>query len=398
MKLRPVRTLPDRIGNRLAGLYVVRRGPKKLRKVVGTWWNTVSPPMPDELLPTPARYSEQGRQSSFFIDFLQRIESLQTRTTRKTRNFHLSYFPIAKNILWMSAAILDNERSGVKTVVGGGNPAEQEKLDRLGYGDWNPWLWSRIPRGQLHNLGKGVDDPERAWPVYFKDINTPSNPRESTPAGIETGGVGRKMQRILKMAACTKHVFRLNSHMQEIIEHHKRICRWPQGEKVLGMHVRRGDSATEDLSSTNRFSRMLEEYLLCADHFHRLYGISTIYLSTESEAEIRKAKSLRPDYRFLHQDYDRSFFPTPPPPVDIERVALNDPSIVEATITTALVDLYFLSVSSSFIGTFNSEFSTLAWLLCIADKGHLMPYVNLTPRTVLTADQGRLNGPRRAIQ
>jgi hypothetical protein len=77
----------------------------------------------------------------------------------------------------------------------------------------------------------------------------------------------------------------------------------------------------------------------------------------------------------------------------IETRALQDPSIIEPIVESALVELYILQHSDAFIGTFNSEFSLLAWLLCIGHKGFVMPYINMTPSYTLKANCGNLEFP-----
>jgi hypothetical protein len=74
----------------------------------------------------------------------------------------------------------------------------------------------------------------------------------------------------------------------------------------------------------------------------------------------------------------------------IETVAFEDPSVIEPLVHSAIADLWFLQRCRAFIGTFNSEFSVLAWLLCIGHHGHVVPYVNLAKRSDVEPWQGGL--------
>jgi hypothetical protein len=186
------------------------------------------------------------------------------------------------------------------------------------------------------------------------------------------------VRKILAVAQCHDFAFRLSPELQEVIAAAEREMNWEPGRRTLGIHLRRGDVARD------RKSPGLEEFLRQADLICRRYDIDTIYLSTESEVEIARAKALRPQYQFLHLRYDRAIFPTrSETDVFIETRAMEDPSVIEPIVESALADLYFLKHSDAFVGAFNSEFTMLAWLLCIGDKGRIMPYVNMTPRRKL---------------
>jgi hypothetical protein len=193
------------------------------------------------------------------------------------------------------------------------------------------------------------------------------------------------------MAVCTAYAFRLNDQMNAVMEEFKLRSGWDDTEPKIGIHLRRGDAATGDLEKQNRSSYSLEAYLAHADEISERYGITTIYLSTESEAEIRRAKELRPQYRVLSLDHDRNFFPNiADSTLFIEDLAWEDHSVIEPIVNSAIADLWFLQHCSAFIGTFNSEFSVLAWLLCIGHHGSLVPYVNMSPIREFEGNQGDL--------
>jgi hypothetical protein len=104
---------------------------------------------------------------------------------------------------------------------------------------------------------------------------------------------------------------------------------------------------------------------------------------------------LRPRYRFLWLPHDRSVFPRIGEASGfIENVAFEDPSVIEPLVHSAIADLWFLQSCSAFIGTFNSEFSILAWLLCIGNNGHVIPYVNLAKRSDIEYWQGSMEACR----
>jgi hypothetical protein len=159
---------------------------------------------------------------------------------------------------------------------------------------------------------------------------------------------------------------------------------WPENEPVLGMHVRRGDAASSDkgtnvVATSTRRSFPLAAYLDAADLLCSRYGITHVYLSTESEDDVARAQAQRPQYRFLFVDHDRSMFPDITVSTRfIEYLALDEPRCARALAMSAIIDLFFFRQCHAFVGAFNSEFSVLAWLLTIGGRGSLVPYVSLS--------------------
>ena len=160
---------------------------------------------------------------------------------------------------------------------------------------------------------------------------------------------------------------------------------WPDSKRlVLGIHIRRGDAASADSgggnpSKSTRKSFGLESYLQTADMMCERYGIRDIFLGTESRAEIERAIRLRPGYRFLTLDYDRSIFPDISNSSEfIEDLALDHPEFARELAVSAILDLAFFCECGAFIGAFNSEFSVLAWLLMVGSRGYLVPYISLS--------------------
>jgi hypothetical protein len=310
------------------------------------------------------------------------------------REVHLTFFPIAKNVRLVATHLYRNSHRGLQTVIVPGNPEEERRLAERGSqprfgvarGDWKPWLWSRIPRGQLESIGTNTDDVEKGWPLYFRRIDAPSvDSPEPSGEPRPKRRPKRRVRNVLAMAQCNEFAFRPSPEVQCAIDAAKDAINWSPDRRVLGIHLRRGDAESREHVE-------LTAYLAQADVICRRYGIDTIYLSTESEVEIERAKALRPQYQFLYLRHDREVFPKKEETdLFIETRAFQDPSIIEPIVESALVELFFLKTSDAFIGTFNSEFSMLAWLLCIGDKGHLMPYVNMTPTRTLTATRGNLS-------
>jgi hypothetical protein len=119
------------------------------------------PDMRDRFLPSRRVLAATARRQQTYSErFLRHVEWLQCHAGAETATMHLTYYPIAKNVRGLGTAIYRNVDFQRRTVIAPGNDAEEESLRAAGGPAWSPWLWSRIPRGQFHNLEKGVDDPE----------------------------------------------------------------------------------------------------------------------------------------------------------------------------------------------------------------------------------------------
>ena len=243
-------------------------------------------------------------------------------------------------------------------------------------------------------MQSGVDDPGLGWPTYFLALTQPSEGAEAAPMPCPRPPWLRgaaKAGAILRIAACTCYAFRPNAHTRRVLEQWQAQMGWDEEEPKAGIHLRRGDAASEDLRKQTRRSYPLEAYLATADRLCRRYGLRAVYLSTESEREVERARRLRPRYRWLWLPHDRGVFPRiGETSAFIEHVAFGDPSVIEPLVHSAIADLWFLQRCGAFIGTFNSEFSVLAWLLCIGHHGHVIPYVNLAKRSDVEHWQGGL--------
>jgi hypothetical protein len=193
------------------------------------------------------------------------------------------------------------------------------------------------------------------------------------------------LKRVLEIAVATKYTFSPVDSLLLQVEALKQKMQWPgKDEQVLGVHIRRGDAATSDEGThtpqkATRISFPLAAYLDAADVLCNTYQIHHIYLATESMEEIERAKRLRPQYKFLFLEHDRSIFPAIASSNQfIEDLALDHPERVRALTMSAILDLCFFCECHAFIGTFNSEFSILVWLLVIGTRGHVVPHVSLS--------------------
>jgi len=351
-----------------------------------------NPAIPTAHLPEPdtagGLNTRRAEQTAFSRAFRARIDSVQVDGgSGRSRGVFLTYRPLGKNLRLMGTAISENAERGRAVFIEPEGPrTEQEALASRG-ARWSPWLWSRSGSGDL----EGEQDAARAWNVLFRhpmaDASQAKGERADGTPSVQAGDGpfnARFLQRVLQVAAATRYVFTPVEAIITRVLALKETLGWPDHGKVLGVHVRRGDAASSETggaapTKATRRSFPLTAYLEAADRLCERYGIRHIFLATESRDDIRRAIELRPQYRFLWIDHDRSLFPNiSVSPQFIEDQTLERPGDARALATSAIADLYWLSECRAFVGAFNSEFSVLAWLLMVGSKGHLVPYVSLS--------------------
>jgi hypothetical protein len=351
------------------------------------------PYVPAEYLPVaPASKearSRTGAQAEFSAAYLKRILAVQAGSG-STRRVYLTYRPLGKNLRLLGTAIRENVDLGRRVqVAADGPPSERKALATQGR-EWSPWVWARSPDGTKAGASH---DAAQAWNELFQNPPATSGGaaaiaarRLAHPAFSEPPFSAGLTERILKLAAATCYVFTPTQPISDCIRELKAQMNWPDPSErpVLGIHIRRGDAASADAAASvptksTRRSFALESYLDTADMMCERYGIRDIFLGTESRAEIDRAIRLRPAYRFLTLDYDRSIFPNISTSNQfIEDFALDNPEFAKKLAVSAILDLAFFCECHAFIGAFNSEFSVLAWLLTVGSRGHLVPYVSLS--------------------
>ena len=284
------------------------------------WAYLRHPHIPAEYLPAGLVTEESQRQrataqTAFSVAYLKRIQAVQAGPG-STRRVYLTYRPLGKNLRLLGTAIRENVDLGRRVLV-----AERASVGAKGVeGD----------RARLGPLGLGLlkssktfwasHDSARAWNELFHNsranggkVGAIAAPRVAHLTFSEPPFSPASMERVLKLAAATRYVFTPTEFILDRIRELKAKLDWPE-RPVLGIHVRRGDAASTEVegsapTKSTRTSFPLEFYLRTADIICERYGIRDIFLGTESRAEIDRANRLRPGYRFLALDYDRSIFP-----------------------------------------------------------------------------------------
>lgn len=349
------------------------------------------------------RSAPEKEQVAFSSAFRDKIEYVQAQATA-TNGVYLTFRPIGKNLRLLGTALRANVDRNRMTYIRRGGPPTEEYAVSLKGRQWNPWLWGRVADYQVQTHGPNRDTA-KAWNGYFKHpaINAngegphcrPQIPKLRLAYGPFSTSY---LERVLKIAVATKYVFSPVDSILSQVESLKQKMQWPgSDEQVLGIHVRRGDAATNSTDANQKSTRTsfpLAAYLDAADAVCNKYKIRYIFIASESGEEIDLAKRLRPQYKFLCLAHDRSIFPSIAVSDQfMEYLAFDHPERIPALAMSAILDLHFLSQCHAFIGAFNSQFSMLGWLLAVGTRSHVVPYVSLSQPT----KQGSLNVVERLL-
>ncbi len=357
-----------------------------------------NPPIPPTHLPVVAsRLADEVEQRAYTSAYRAYLADVQSASSR-SESVHLTYRPLGKNLRLLGTAIRDAAEHGRAVRIAPEGPAtEVRALGARGHA-WSPWVWVRTGDASDALLR----DAAKAWNSLFR-FPEPTPSRVVTPAvrvavpsplPRGTGPFSAAfLTRVLQVATATRYALTPHDDIMADVARAKAAAGWPAaGVPVLAMHIRRGDAAAAATTSAGadqapalatRRSFALEEYLSAADEICARDHITHIFLATESKEEIARAVALRPQYTFLWLAHDRSLFPDIRTSTQfIEDLALDHPERARALTLTAILDLHVFCDCHAFIGTFNSEFSVLGWLLTVGARGHLVPYRSLSQPAV----------------
>ena len=165
---------------------------------------------------------------------------------------------------------------------------------------------------------------------------------------------------------------------------------------VIAMHVRRGDScmrfaAQRGVGPHERVSGRpcypLSLYASAARHMKERYNASVVVLATDSPEVAAEAKRdyggeftwlhLPVDHRKLEGQRGVNVGKAKSGHVFIEHRAAKGKLDKWDAVTSALADLQLLGQADMFVGSLNSQFGRLAWLLIYARAGALPPFASM---------------------
>lgn len=300
----------------------------------------------------------------------------------------LSFYPIAKNIRFTSSYMTKNIFQNKKSIIT--NLARDKEIhyweNKLNRGKWYPWLWAR---GRINN----DYTVKEGWNYYFKSFeNNIIEENDEINDFIEKPDF--KYITFFIYLACLKYTFNFNDEYIKMAKKNTDAMNWPASKKILAVQIRRGDTCTKTCSKFCRDIIDLSVYIENIDKLMKNNNFEYIYISTDSDEEIDKIKEARPEWKLLYLPLDRTKFFRMDDNASVhsnnfaKEQVLEDscrlnPDSIPFIVDSALMDLYFISISQGYISTISSsEFSKLGWYLQITTQGRITPYINLNNKEI----------------
>mmetsp|Transcript_47903 Transcript_47903/g.74805 ORF Transcript_47903/g.74805 Transcript_47903/m.74805 type:complete len:222 (+) Transcript_47903:125-790(+) len=185
--------------------------------------------------------------------------------------------------------------------------------------------------------------------------------------------------------AITRFLLRLNTAFQESlhIDQMKQRIGWPTDGRVLGLHIRHGDSCKTNIRR--------DKCISAAQHAQEIktiaarYKVDQVFVASDSPEAIEKVKSLAPELNFLHLTSDVRSRLNSGTGVYIEQRldsrhcekvdggCLDSGDLLRFTMS----DLLLLSETQGLVGHFTSNMSRLAFMLMILHHRRVVPFISV---------------------
>ena len=150
------------------------------------------------------------------------------------------------------------------------------------------------------------------------------------------------------MAHAMRYVMRPGRRLDLLMREAKRAAGF-RGGAVIGMHVHEGCVRVKDL----------QEYVTAALVMHTRYGVDRVFVVADSPVVLSRL-------RRMNASFEWTTFSNQP-------IADNPRLVTE----TALLGMVMMSECDFLIGRFSTSFLRTVFLLSVADKGFVAPYIGL---------------------
>lgn len=295
--------------------------------------------------------------------------------------FRASKYPLGKNVMRLAAAVQQCAQKGTP---------------------WTPapaaWAWAR-----------NTKCASEGWWCFFDKKKVAAS--VALIGKVGNGGGDAYMVQYAKSLAATFQ------------PHEGMVLPMPAGiseetdAKAIGIHVRRGDACQKMLTKPETLRRCarrppgwkrpcyaLAAYLDVAKPLIEKYGMTHVYLATDSQQVVQEAQAMSSEtLRFHYLDIDRSSYETDGSPKNFieERVSRSRGSAQAASgvnasqmVVEALSELSLLSRASAFVGTSRSQYTRAAFLLQYARSSRPPAFSNLDEPWCCRQGAGKGGGHR----
>jgi hypothetical protein len=309
------------------------------------------------------------------------INTIQS-SQNNTGECFLSFYPLSKNIRFLSSHFFDNIQKGLNPKLSN-NPRPGEDYfwkQKTGENSWYPWLWSRnyknnnSTKDSLNNILKDIErivDISKFDENYINDLKNYAI--EPLPLYL----------------ACLDHVFSLNNDLENKLLNNELNYEWPSGP-VCGLQIRRGETTKNttniDGAWAGRKVYSLDEYMEKTKYICDILNTNNIFVSTDSSETIDYLKQKYTNYNFFDNKYDKNLFVRYS--TDWKKEFIDSPSLelqlskklelIDHYNNSCLADLICLSKCNGYVGGMTiSEYGILGWFLQMAKQKKITPYFNI---------------------
>ena len=305
------------------------------------------------------------------------VDSIQ-HSSMPNSEVYMSFYPIAKNIRFLSSFmtlnLLNNKKSVISHHARQGEPSfwQGNTSD-----NWYPWLWARGRVSEPYSNDQG-------WAYYFTSFG--QSHKKMLTHEVEMIPPPQEYIVFFLNLACLLYTFQLTHSYMNQMELYKKQMNWPNKwsptqSRIVAAQIRRGETCTPTGSLVHdRPFIQLETYLEAIDEILESDDSFThVYISTDSNEEIDRIKQLRPTWSLLYLPIDRTqFFRMEEKAVDLEHFCVRNQERIPFIVDSALADLYFISQCHAFVATLTiSDFARCGFFLQMATQERVTPYSNI---------------------
>ncbi len=289
-------------------------------------------------------------------------------TSIETQECFLSFYPLAKNIRFISSHFFKAIKNNKKPVLSmNPRPGENVFWEQRTQNNWFPWFWTRYLSTNNSN--------QESWLNLFKNIE------DEIICSLNKENLN--ISDFILYLACLDHIFRLNDNLQNNLKLEYGNIIWPEDKVVCALQIRRGEIVPKDGNIKNAWKGRpifeIDDYInglkeICAE-----LRTNTVFISTDSREVINYLINNYKEYNFIYNNFDHTKFITyeggePNLEIDLQK----KPELIKLYTESCLIDLDYLSKCQGYVGGMtNSEYGLCGWFLQMTKQKKIYPYFNV---------------------
>lgn len=320
------------------------------------------------------------------------IYEVQSKSN-KYGDCYLSFYPLAKNIRFISSYFFKNIRMGLKPRISlNCRPGEDYFWTSKTKDNWYPWLWGRYFEKKSNN--------KESWENIFSTIDKAITIQNNQENFVDFNNIND----FVLYLSCLDFIFELNEKFLETITQ-TIINKYIPQNNLCGLQIRRGEIVAKDGDLSKSYLKArpiytIDDYMIGVKKVCEKLNNNDVFVSTDSNETINYLKENYPDYKFYDNLYDKNNF-LRYSESNLNKYNLDGPSLefdinlrqdlIKFYTETCISDLYLLSKCKGYVGGMTySEFGICGWFLQMAKQKSINPYYNVEGEFNLKGDKTSL--------